>query len=232
MFNVHGFSHSLIQAVIIDELDKACNLLSDAGQCRDMVNDYVDMIVKMLVEYAEPERVCEAIKKCPAKKIHRDEPPCRYCRYVIDELRSDVKKTEAELKEKLEGICRVIPVDQTQCQAFVNEYADQIIQLILSDADPEKICEILGVCPKKIKAADTKCNFCREVMQFVTSEIKDESTDDEILALVAKVCNYVPAIHREDCQRMVEIEGLVIVRMIGESLDADSICAAIKYCPE
>lgn len=197
-----------------------------------MVNDYVDMIVKMLISYAQPETICEAIKKCPAKQLKRDEPPCRYCRYVIDELRSDVQKTETELKKKLDGICTVIPVDRSACQAFVEQYADQIIKLILSDADPEKICEILGVCPKRIKAADTKCNFCKEMMTFVTNEVKDETTDDEIVAIVARACNYVPAINREDCQRMVEIEGLVIVRMIGENLDADSICAAIKYCPE
>ncbi|XP_028967063.1 uncharacterized protein LOC100907708 [Galendromus occidentalis] len=219
------------EAVIIKELDAACDLLSDAGKCKDMVNDYVDMIVKMLVIYAEPEKICEAIKKCPAKQLTKDEPPCRYCRYVIDELRNDFQKTEAELKDKLDGICRVIPVDATACQSFVDRYADQIISLILSDTDPERICEVLGVCPKKIKASSTKCNFCREVMHFITNEIKDEATDDEIVAMMAKACNLCPAAHRDDCQRMIEIEGLVIVRMIAENIDPESICEAVKYCP-
>lgn len=222
-----------------EELDKACNVLSNRDECKQMVNDYVDMIVKMLVEYAEPEKVCEAIHKCPSQgnvqAPKEVDSPCQLCIYIIDEVRVRLanKKTEAEIKEQLDQLCNTLPEGSDACKVLVNDYLDVILEGIVDQTNPEKVCQVLRQCPRRIQLAEsaTGCDLCKVAMEFVANELKNEDTDDKIIEVVEKVCALVPESHRLDCYRMIEIDGMILVRMIAESVDPSTMCETIRFCP-
>lgn len=173
--------------MIKNELDKVCALLSDPKECEAMVEDYTDMIVKMLVQYAKPEEICQAIGKCKkgARPVDLSRMTC------------------------------------TQCRQMLAPYGDT------SD------CQALEFCPemRQLTPTATKCDLCKVVMDLAEDELKDEATDEKIIAVVEKLCTFVPPANREDCHRMVEIEGMLFIRMLAQSVNASTICETIRFCP-
>lgn len=201
-----------------------------------MANSYVDMIVKMLVQYVEPEHICETLGKCPKKAVlsSRVEPPCQLCKYYVHELRDRLNSSnaEAEIKSGLDQICAALSVDGKECTDLVDRYTHLLIRVILENTDLEVVCRTLKVCPTKItiRPTATNCDYCQKIVNFISMEVKNEDNDEKIIEVIEKVCDYVPIQYQEDCHRMVEIDGMVIFRMIAESVDPDIICAAIKLC--
>ncbi|XP_022664908.1 uncharacterized protein LOC111251967 isoform X3 [Varroa destructor] len=224
------------EAIIKEELDKACDLLNDSTECKEMANSYVDMIVKMLVQYVDPEHICETLGKCPKKAVlsSRVEPPCQLCKYYVHELRDRLNSSnaEAEIKSGLDQICAALSVDGKECTDLVDRYTHLLIRVILENTDLEVVCRTLKVCPTKItiRPTATNCDYCQKIVNFISMEVKNEDNDEKIIEVIEKVCDYVPIQYQEDCHRMVEIDGMVIFRMIAESVDPDIICAAIKLC--
>ncbi|XP_022699010.1 uncharacterized protein LOC111266096 isoform X4 [Varroa jacobsoni] len=224
------------EAIIKEELDKACDLLNDSTECKEMANSYVDMIVKMLVQYVDPEQICETLGKCPKKAVlsSRVEPPCQLCKYYVHELRDRLNSSnaEAEIKSGLDQICAALSVDGKECTDLVDRYTHLLIRVILENTDLEVVCRTLKVCPTKItiRPTATNCDYCQKIVNFISMEVKNEDNDEKIIEVIEKVCDYVPIQYQEDCHRMVEIDGMVIFRMIAESVDPDIICAAIKLC--
>ncbi|OQR66390.1 hypothetical protein BIW11_04988 [Tropilaelaps mercedesae] len=225
------------EMAVKEELDKACDLLSDSSQCKAMIDDYVDRIIRMLIEYADPEKICEALEKCPKKalQLRGDEPPCQLCKYYVDELRNRLsnRSTEDQIKDELYQLCSALHVNKRQCASLVDRYTDELVKLILEHTNPEAVCQVLRACPKQItlRPEATRCEYCQRIMDFIADEVRNENTDEEIISIVEKVCDFVPEVYRTNCHRMVEIEGMVIVRMLAESVDPQSICEAIKFCP-
>jgi hypothetical protein len=49
----------------------------------------------------------------------------------------------------LEFVCQALPSTiRAECKQFVDEYEPVIVALISNQIQPEKVCQIIGLCPK------------------------------------------------------------------------------------
>ena len=79
---------------------------------------------------------------------------CTACKVLVHDLANYITdpQNEAAVGESLQQICSVIfandPVMMGTCQAWIVEYADDIIELITNQyLDPESFCNWLNACP-------------------------------------------------------------------------------------
>lgn len=55
--------------------------------------------------------------------------------------------TDDEIKLAVHGVCNYLPKSvANQCNDFIFERADRVIELLIRGQDPETVCAKLGVC--------------------------------------------------------------------------------------
>jgi saposin len=78
--------------------------------------------------------------------VHIDaSPKCELCQYVILQLQSylDSPKTEHDIEKFVEDLCdKYLPKEMSsQCEEFVTNYGEQLIELIGEEVDPKEVNE-------------------------------------------------------------------------------------------
>lgn len=55
-----------------------------------------------------------------------------------------------EIKAAVHGICNHLPKTiGKECNDFVNQYADAVIQLLVASLKPDEICAVMKLCDPK-----------------------------------------------------------------------------------
>jgi len=94
-----------------------------------------------------------------------------------------------------------------ECDMFVKEYGRQIIQYLESGVPPSEVCEAMGECP------GSYCDTCTTLMFYVELLLKDNATDEEILALFEQLCQYIPSPNGEstvDCSKLTTLPNVIV----------------------
>jgi hypothetical protein len=111
------------------------------------------------------------------------------------------KKLKAEVDKLLDYVCNnIMPSTVRQeCVAFVNQYGPAVIQFLLSEINPNKICVQIKVCSSSNVIAplniinsvhsDVECSVCIFVATAVEGLVKQNKTEEEIKYLAEKICN-------------------------------------------
>lgn len=64
-----------------------------------------------------------------------------------------------EIKKVVHGICNDLPKTiRTDCNNYVNQYADTIIQLLASALEPSEVCSVMNLCAAKRIEANGELN--------------------------------------------------------------------------
>ncbi|XP_070544587.1 prosaposin-like [Ptychodera flava] len=84
---------------------------------------------------------------------------CVVCDWLVGEVDQWItqKKTEDEIKEKLEAACQYAPEGsyRDECQTLVDRYADTIIDMIVKQGlKPDVVCQKIGFCEKTLKSKE------------------------------------------------------------------------------
>jgi saposin len=89
-------------------------------------------------------------KATVAKAVDSD-AECLLCEFAMNLLAKELKsnKTEPEIEALLRGVCnkRIPSKFKNQCNAFIDQYGPIIIELIVNEVEPEKICVAISLCP-------------------------------------------------------------------------------------
>lgn len=101
-----------------------------------------------------------------------------------------------------------------QCKTLVNEYGKTIIEMLLSEAQPSKICSQMNLCTfdgardvssiiesvvdkNEGKSSggvrDEMCTFCEMAVVWVQTQIKKNQTEDNIINYVNELCDKLPS---------------------------------------
>jgi len=136
----------------------------------------------------------------PLKK-ESDDIECLLCKrlvqYVVQELKDN--RTEEQIEAALSRVCNLFPKkDRNQCNSFVTQYTDELIHILIEEADPELACTLLGVCvPKSVwqsinrfRESETSDNTESQKpnkWQEIEPSIEVESSDSESLMINSKV---------------------------------------------
>ncbi|KAL4581346.1 hypothetical protein LXL04_017560 [Taraxacum kok-saghyz] len=98
-----------------------------------------------------------------------------------------------------------------QCKTLVSQYGKTIIEMLLSEAQPGKICSEMNLCTfdgsrdvsSMIESVvdknnngvvhDEMCTFCEMAVVWVQTQIKKNQTEDSIINYVNELCDKLPS---------------------------------------
>lgn len=76
----------------------------------------------------------------------------------------------------------------TECDQLVKQYAPQIIDMLKNGLQPKVLCTDIGLCP-----SSSECSTCEFIMDLVDAAVGSNATEPEIVAILDKICEYVPS---------------------------------------
>ncbi|KAL8616914.1 hypothetical protein ACOMHN_041833 [Nucella lapillus] len=257
-----------LQNAIISALkDKVCPLLGSlASECRNYVDTYAPVVFQILAAELDPQTICQTIGLCNGTKsdsgklIHvplssplgavrilpltekENGIECDVCEKMVAELEKELRdKTADEAKKALEDFCKLLPSSEsTKCLQYVDQYATIIINLLLDDVTPKKVCALLSVCPnaKLLNAAKRKmnvkgmeeCEVCKMVIGYVRTELNSSDARKFIQQIVDKVCTIVPKGYKQLCELFVNQYAPMLIEKLEQLIDPVQLCTDLGAC--
>ncbi|GBP82642.1 hypothetical protein EVAR_48523_1 [Eumeta japonica] len=166
---------------------------------------------------------------------------CVICEFVMKEIDDEIKDkhNEDEIKRIVHNVCNHMPKSvRANCDQFVDKYADLIISLLAQELDPAEVCEELKLCDPellqnidvhKIKEEILDCAVCETVVMAVQKVLSNDKVDRNIVHIVEKSCNLLPARYYDRCHTLMEIYGDSVIHLI-EELGTKGVCQKIGLC--
>ncbi|CAB3995682.1 hypothetical protein BSL78_18317 [Paramuricea clavata] len=228
-------------------LEKVCMIFPSPTElkCLTFMDKYRVVIVKLLLQGLQPEKICTELGLCPSKPVKpkvEAGPECILCEFAMRELDSILgdNATKEEIEAALEKVCSLLPSTiKSECDTFVEEYGPEILKLLLQELQPDQICAELGLCSSKPVKPKTKsvkveagpeCILCEFAMRELDSILGDNATKEEIEAALEKVCSLLPSTIRSECDMLVNKYGPEIVQLLLQGLQPEKICAELGLC--
>ncbi|KAL0231078.1 hypothetical protein GEMRC1_010483 [Eukaryota sp. GEM-RC1] len=224
---------------IIHFVEGVCTYVPESlrAVCVSMIDQYGNLIIDMLVERYPADVVCQAVGACPVAN-NFNSVACPLCQWLIGSIEAKIsdETTKHEIIHFVEQVCNFVPESmETLCVAMVEQYGTMIIDMLIERFPADTVCKAIKMCPDEIELVDDNtvgCQICTWIIGTIEAKISDETTKHEIIHFVEQVCNFVPESMRVLCISMVEQYGTMIIDMLVERLSADTVCKAIKLCPE
>ncbi|XP_043672943.1 prosaposin [Vespula pensylvanica] len=167
-----------------------------------------------------------------------DSSSCVMCEFVmqyVDKAMSK-KKTRDEIEHIVYGICNHLPKTiSKECNKFVSQYADAVIQILSEDVTPKEVCTMIGFCTidtRRIRESMEECALCQLVISTIDKLLDNPNVDSDIEEVVSKICKYMPANKQNKCVMMMEIYEQSIINIIKSHGDVKKICSKIALCSE
>ncbi|KAK9077353.1 hypothetical protein SSX86_005690 [Deinandra increscens subsp. villosa] len=122
-----------------------------------------------------------------------------------------------------------------QCKTLVNQYGKTIMEMLVSEAKPDKICSQMNLCTfdgtrdisSRIESVvdknngmtsaglnDEMCTFCEMAVVWMQSQIKQNKTQDNIINYVNELCDRLPSPQGEsgvDCNSLSSMPNIAFV---------------------
>lgn len=162
---------------IKERMQKACSMFPKSVRttCSTFIESYGDAVVAMLIQDIDASAVCPALKMCSRGQKEdvevfairdvdeedggmtvdiqsNDKPTCPLCLLAVTEAKERIKsnKTIENIKHTLETLCTHLPQKlRVECTDFVDSYARQLVDMLIKDLTPQKICVELKLCTQQ-----------------------------------------------------------------------------------
>lgn len=277
------------------------------GECKSFVSEYESIIISLVINNVDPEKICQTIKVCTTAvesiplvnaapiiheakplagiiwfkfvkhiryyklKFFKDTTQCIVCEFAVKFLEYQLKNNRSEkaVEDALNKVCKLAPSKyKDQCVSIINTYGPYLVHLIFELETPEKVCEVLGLCPgraqlqleqpkpvstfsfENVPQESFECTLCLYISEILDHYLKQNKTEEEIVAELEKVCGYFPAPIKDQvifelffvscdsstffyqCKAFVDQYGPYMLQLLAEDLDAHTVCIKMKLCKE
>jgi saposin len=235
------------EAQIINTLEtKLCPALGTlAPACKQLVEQFGPMIIQYILNGASPEKICELIGQCPKppRKAPKPAANCFTCKLLVGQVEQLVlnNQTESQIINTLETkLCPALGSLANTCKQLVEQFGPNIIEQLLNGASPEKVCELIGQCPKPprkavVHAAKPKaqnCVACKLLVSQVESYVLNNQTESQIInTLETKLCPALGSL-ASTCKQLVEQYGPNIIEQLLNGIAPEKVCELIGQCPK
>nr|XP_039273546.1 uncharacterized protein LOC120347581 isoform X5 [Styela clava] len=241
-------SEESTQEEIEAALKEVCNVLPDSVKdtCNGLVTQYGTEIVNLLVEEFKPDMICVQLDLCQStKEILKVESitssaECEVCTLIATELDNVLseKSTQDEIEAALKEVCDVLPDSvKDTCNGLVTQYGTEIVNLLVEEFKPDKICVQLNLCKsmeenlKKTDVTDnTVCDVCNMIANYIDSQLNVSSTQDEIKKVLNEVCGFIPSEFKDTCTGLVNQNFDQIIKFLLQEFRPDVICVQLELC--
>jgi saposin len=158
------------------------------------------------------------------------------------------KTTEDDVKKALDKVCAVLPSSvATECESLVNQYADEIVEIIAQELDPKGVCVLIKLCDaskyfealkKKVhtpvpvkKVGDSiECTICTTAISYLASTLKENETRQELKDELKQICEYLPAGYQAQCDTMIDTYTDQIIDLLIDQFQPHEVCTEIGLC--
>ncbi|XP_071754051.1 prosaposin [Centroberyx gerrardi] len=84
-----------------------------------------------------------------------------------------------------------------------------------------------------VRARDSpQCAICEFVMKEVESMLEDQTTEEEVIHAVEKVCTVLPSSLTAQCRDLIEAYGQAIIELLVQQADPKTICTVLGLCKD
>jgi saposin len=227
--------------------NKLCNATGPLYPvCKIAIDSFGPQILKMLAAQVDPAKICEFIGMCTSRSIERSQTIapksiyCPVCKVVIADVQTMLQNnaSEAQILAFIESkLCNATGPLAPVCRLAIESFGPQILKMIAAQVDPEKVCELIGMCtaaaPKKrelVAPKSVNCIVCKLVMTDVQSMLKNNASEAQILAFIEnKLCNATGPLYPV-CKIAIDSFGPQILKMLAAQVDPAKICEFIGMC--
>ncbi|XP_075974912.1 prosaposin [Anticarsia gemmatalis] len=161
---------------------------------------------------------------------------CVVCEFVLKEIDDQIKDkhNEDEIKKVIHNVCTHMPKTiRSECDQFVDKYADMVISLLAQELSPDQVCQELKLCEPSsigvVKEEILDCAVCETVVAAVRKVLSNDKVDRNIVHIVEKSCGLLPAKYNARCHTMMEIYGDSVIHLI-EEFGTKGVCQKIGMC--
>jgi len=250
---VELLASSEVQISLKSGLTTYCNILSeDAVNC-DVVNEFVDMTLPVVLSYlANPVSFDLDATSTPHLKhllatITSAETlgidwKCTACTASVTAflkvLSLDV--IVGKLAQDLTNlICKLFPkVLNAGCLDFLGIYAKPSLQLTIGEWSAKDICTAMHACSasklqefESLTKGPITCASCKAVSTILAYELQQAPLQREIIGLVSRVCSVVPnAVNKLRCQTAVSTWGPYVLTDTFALALVPEMCSALNMC--
>ncbi|KAN0032187.1 hypothetical protein ACTFIV_006064 [Dictyostelium citrinum] len=79
---------------------------------------------------------------------------CDICQAFVSKLESylSTNKSEEEIMEELENACDYMKGFEQQCKQMVQDYVPELIEIMSTTEDPDKVCSQISLCPTDLNS--------------------------------------------------------------------------------
>lgn len=230
---VEGYSKELVDMLLADLTPqevcvyvKLCNPDNDPG------TKYLNPIGK------DGEILSNEIPEYPkmGKKPAGEDSKCVVCEFIMQYLEKSMrnKSTKDEIEKIVHGVCDYLPATVSkQCNGFVDQYAELVIELLSEEISPREVCTVIGVCQENMKRLHdsiAECALCQGVISTIDNLLSNTKVDQEIEEVVSRVCKYIAPAKRGKCVMMMEVYEQSIINILREKTDRMKICSKLALC--
>jgi len=239
---------------IIAVVEKICSTLPSpyAGICKTFIDSQGIQIINALIAKHPPKQVCTQIGICKntttvVKPKVGDDIACAVCKYILGEIEKYITENSsvAHIVSTVEKICTLLPLKlQKMCDTFIEEYGPMIVTYLVTKHPAKEICEAMGTCPptithKKVINPKSKskpdsiiCTVCEFIIKEVEKLLSANSTEQQIIDAVEKVCFKLPKSYADMCKAFVDEYGPEVIQLLLNKYPPDMICKTIGLCTQ
>lgn len=160
---------------------------------------------------------------------------CTLCEYFLhfvqDALASPVN--EENIKKSVMNVCTKVGKSlESECQDFVNTYADAIIAMLIQEIDPSEICPRLSVCEKTQVTSNEKCPLCLFLIQDLEEILQHNRSKQNIENKLNSLCQHLRDDLKAECIDFVNTYTAELVDKLANDFTPREICLNLKCCTE
>lgn len=223
-----------LQAAVADTASVAASAIINVGPVYPVE-------IESIEETVAPHQLqfVPATSMQPAIAVTKPDPvKCLMCKHIVSDVMKKIKnnKTEQMIIDRLDGVCtRILPQgrDVQECERLVSTYTKEIVDLIVKENDPKKICQMLNICAqKKISSSSDDFVFCDECQvagDWIFQQITYNST--QLTEAIDSVClQALPVDVTENCQQFILDKKDALETSFRLHNDSLSLCQDVQLC--
>ncbi|PIK44812.1 hypothetical protein BSL78_18317 [Apostichopus japonicus] len=240
-----------VQQNVMKQVTSICKMLKISDNCDQVVSEYGPLIMKMLLQYLNPESFCKEIGVCASEAIPEALPEpgdlCTDCQSFVkdfDNLLNNYTVQEMLLKD-FEVLCKYVPNYSSDCKMYIKQYGALVFEVIAGLINPKTVCTDIGLCngvrsprptlPKlpvevlKALAPNDVCADCKNLFQDVQNFLSEPDVQKMILGKIELLCNDLGPFGPQ-CKTYVDQYGPLVFTFLLQYIDPDAICSNVGLC--
>lgn len=257
------------EVAITNQLKNLCSLFPTSSpihnECLNIFTQFGPVVIEIVGNDLDPNTVCHFLEFCTDSSNSQTTSLTGQFECNLCETFAQIADTLLELNTTKGSIvnffsiivCSALfksPEAKDQCNAFILEYGDAVLDLIAKELDPAKVCSVLKLCnsskknylpvslintkelieilahPRNNLLNTLECQICTYLANIADKFLQSNKTEQEIFDELSKVCNIFSSDVKPQCSAFVNEYGPYVIYLLVNEITPDATCKAIGFC--